>query len=375
MMETEQNAGSCTAPGQSAVRTWLFSSTRETPRLPSDVTRFSGEGVRYKAKLIGVDAVPDAHGDKMCWDSMMKLKGLEEAVRRQGKHKQRIWLKVSSSGLKIVDEKTGAVLQDHDRSRITSLMKDQSDPRALAYVYQHHDSFSLFYIKMASLADPVLADITEVCQVVGQETTPEEPAETPKQNDSILLLNGSSAPPTEGSAAEDIFSSQSDSPAPQINQTSSSSELLEVFSTPVMEPIMSTQSSCVVQPESPQPKLSSSQILSMFPQHPVGGSPYSSPPYSPTNMPWVQHGLQGNQWAGPAVAPWPAVPSGLPTWSPANSQTKAPGSQPELMRGGNTPTSPTAVNGFPTALNHLYVPTGPTVPHQSAPPILDQYLK
>lgn len=37
-------------------------------------SRLSGDGVRYKAKLIGVDPVPDAQGDKMCWDSMMKLK-------------------------------------------------------------------------------------------------------------------------------------------------------------------------------------------------------------------------------------------------------------------------------------------------------------
>uniref|UniRef100_A0A3Q3KF19 PID domain-containing protein n=1 Tax=Monopterus albus TaxID=43700 RepID=A0A3Q3KF19_MONAL len=57
--------------------------------------------------LIGVDPVPDSQGEKMCWDSMMKLKGFEAAGRKQGKHKQRIWLKISSNGLKIVDERTG----------------------------------------------------------------------------------------------------------------------------------------------------------------------------------------------------------------------------------------------------------------------------
>lgn len=30
--------------------------------------------MRYKAKLIGVDDVPEARGDKMSQDSMMKLK-------------------------------------------------------------------------------------------------------------------------------------------------------------------------------------------------------------------------------------------------------------------------------------------------------------
>uniref|UniRef100_G3P0R5 Uncharacterized protein n=1 Tax=Gasterosteus aculeatus TaxID=69293 RepID=G3P0R5_GASAC len=52
-MEKEQTAGSCHAPGQTSVRAWLSSSRRGTARTPSDVTsRFHGDGVRYKAKLI-----------------------------------------------------------------------------------------------------------------------------------------------------------------------------------------------------------------------------------------------------------------------------------------------------------------------------------
>lgn len=43
-----------------------------------------------------------------------------------------------------------AVLHDHERSRISSLTKDESDPRALAYIYQQLDTYSLFYIKMAN---------------------------------------------------------------------------------------------------------------------------------------------------------------------------------------------------------------------------------
>lgn len=37
--------------------------------------------MRYKAKLIGIDDVPDARGDKMCQDSMMKLKVQHATVR------------------------------------------------------------------------------------------------------------------------------------------------------------------------------------------------------------------------------------------------------------------------------------------------------
>uniref|UniRef100_A0A3B4ZCK4 PID domain-containing protein n=1 Tax=Stegastes partitus TaxID=144197 RepID=A0A3B4ZCK4_9TELE len=83
-------------------------SFQEMRKAPSYITsRFQGDGVRYKAKLIGSDAVPDVQGEKMCWDSMMKMKGIEVAARKQGKHKQRVWLKISNSGLKIVDERTG----------------------------------------------------------------------------------------------------------------------------------------------------------------------------------------------------------------------------------------------------------------------------
>ncbi|XP_023282244.1 disabled homolog 2-like [Seriola lalandi dorsalis] len=386
-MEMEQTAGSCPAPGQAAVRTWLPTSTKGAASTPSDTTsRFHGDGVRYKAKLIGVDPVPEAQGDKMCWDTMMKLKGFEAAARKQGKHKQRVWLKVSSTGLKIVDERTGALLHEHERSRISSLTKDESDPRALAYIYQHQDAYSLFYIKTANLADPVLADIKEVCQSLDQET-PQEPAEAPTQTSSLLLLNEHSALPAEGPAFEGVFSPRPDSSPGRSNQVSSRKELMEVFSVQLEEPLSPLQSSCPSQPESPQPPqlmLSTSQILSMFPTQPLGGSPYVAPPYSPTAMPWDQRGPLGNQWAGPAAAPWPTITGGMAAWAPAGVTAPPAGNQmeahrvvsaqPGVMWGGNIPASPTTVNGYPTPLNSGYAPTGATGALQTAPPGLDNDL-
>uniref|UniRef100_A0A672YND1 PID domain-containing protein n=1 Tax=Sphaeramia orbicularis TaxID=375764 RepID=A0A672YND1_9TELE len=65
------------------------------------IKRFRGDGVRYKAKLIGIDEVTAARGDKLCQDSMMKLKGMASSARSKGEHKQRVFLTVSFGGIKI----------------------------------------------------------------------------------------------------------------------------------------------------------------------------------------------------------------------------------------------------------------------------------
>ncbi|XP_022048194.2 disabled homolog 1-like [Acanthochromis polyacanthus] len=363
----EQMAGSCPAPTQTSVKTWLPSSTRGAIIAPSYITsRFHGDGVRYKAKLIGMDTVPDVQGEKMCYESMMKLKGLEEAARKQGKHKQRVLLKISYGGLKIVDEKTGAVVHDHEKSKINYLTKDESDPRALAYIYQYTDVSMLFYIRMASLAAPVLIDIMEICQSVDQETpqkpveTPQEPVETPKQNIPLLVINEGLATPAEELDPESVFSPRPETPPEPSDQTSSTNELMEVFAPPMKEPIVPTQmleppaSQEISEPESPQPMLSNSQILSIFQTQPVGGSPYVSPQYSPTTVPWAQQGPLGNQWAQPypgSMSAW--APPGVAA-PPAGSQAQtlsAVTPQPGIMMGGNMagcPTPPSPFMGTPS---------------------------
>ncbi|XP_074524954.1 uncharacterized protein LOC141789448 [Halichoeres trimaculatus] len=375
MMQTEQTAGSIPAQGQVPVEVWVPSSTRGPPS--EAVSRFHGDGVRYKAKLIGVDPVPDAQGEKMCFDSMMKLKGFEAAGRKQGKHKQRVWLKLSIRGLKIIDERTGAIIHDHDRTKISSLTKDESDPRALAYVYRNQDTFCLFYIKMANQADPVLSDIREVCQGVIQVIRQEHP-QLPTQDNTLLVLNDNSAPPAQiqEPTLGDVFSPDSESAPAQPNKASSSNELMEVFSIQLQEPLVPPQTAPASQPEPPKPVLSTTQILSMFPTQPPGGSPYSSPPYSPTaTMPWGQQGPQGNQWAGPAMAPWPSMPSNMaaawaPVAPPAGGQ--ASGFLPGVMGGGSTQIPPNAVNGHPAVFNPLFAPPGATEPSQPVSPNLDQ---
>ncbi|XP_070365915.1 disabled homolog 1 isoform X12 [Equus asinus] len=95
---------------QVAVKTSAKKDSRKKGQDRSEATlikRFKGDGVRYKAKLIGIDEVSAARGDKLCQDSMMKLKGVVAGARSKGEHKQKIFLTISFGGIKIFDEKTG----------------------------------------------------------------------------------------------------------------------------------------------------------------------------------------------------------------------------------------------------------------------------
>lgn len=82
----------------------------------NEPTRFLGEGVSFKAKLIGILEVSEARGDRMCQAALADLK---MAIRAAGEHKQRIAVQVSIEGLRLRDEKTGVRFDDtHSSSYI-----------------------------------------------------------------------------------------------------------------------------------------------------------------------------------------------------------------------------------------------------------------
>lgn len=70
----------------------------------NEPSRFLGEGVFFKAKLIGILEVAEARGDRMCQEALADLK---MAIRAAGEHKQRISVHVAIDGLRLRDEKTG----------------------------------------------------------------------------------------------------------------------------------------------------------------------------------------------------------------------------------------------------------------------------
>lgn len=70
----------------------------------NETTRFLGDGVSFKAKLIGILEVSEARGDRMCQEALCDLK---MAIRAAGEHKQRITVNIAIDGLRLRDEKTG----------------------------------------------------------------------------------------------------------------------------------------------------------------------------------------------------------------------------------------------------------------------------
>lgn len=70
----------------------------------NEPSRFLGEGVSFKAKLIGILEVREARGDRMCQEALADLK---MAIRAAGEHKQRITINIAIDGLRLRDEKTG----------------------------------------------------------------------------------------------------------------------------------------------------------------------------------------------------------------------------------------------------------------------------
>ncbi|KAA8584355.1 hypothetical protein FQN60_008140 [Etheostoma spectabile] len=122
--------------------------------------RFQGDGVRYKAKLIGIDDVPEARGDKMCQDSMMKLKVIEH---------------------------------EHVVNKISFIARDVTDNRAFGYVCGAEGQHQFFAIKTAQQAEPLVVDLKDLFQVIFNLKKKEAEASQKGENGSTVVENGGGA--------------------------------------------------------------------------------------------------------------------------------------------------------------------------------------
>ncbi|CAM9757978.1 unnamed protein product [Lampetra planeri] len=146
------------------------SKKRGKDRSEDELTRlFSGDGVSYRAKIIGSDPVPGPSGHKICQDAMMKLKAVASASRSRGQHKQRVLLSVSFKGIRISDEKSGTTEYEHPIGFISYIARDVSDPRAFGYVCGASGAHCFYAVKTVQQAEPLIMDIHDVFQLLGSK--------------------------------------------------------------------------------------------------------------------------------------------------------------------------------------------------------------
>ena len=69
--------------------------------LASAGKKYEGDGLPFRAKLIGMEDLTVDRDEKVCLESMLKLKAV---VRARGEHKQRIQLNLTMSAVKVIDD-------------------------------------------------------------------------------------------------------------------------------------------------------------------------------------------------------------------------------------------------------------------------------
>ncbi|XP_028916027.1 disabled homolog 2 isoform X5 [Ornithorhynchus anatinus] len=334
------------------------------------LARFKGDGVRYKAKLIGIDDVPEARGDKMSQDSMMKLKGMAVAARSQGQHKQKIWVNISLSGIKIIDEKTGVIEHEHPVNKISFIARDVTDNRAFGYVCGGEGQHQFFAIKTAQQAEPLVVDLKDLFQVIYnvKKKEDEDKKKTEEANKTV-----------EGVDQMDLFGDMST--PPDLNSpTSSANDLFgtDILATPSPEAPGQTSPTGQQAPGQTNPlDLFKSSVpsslnplggLGGLPVPPAQAGPWSSQPlvFNPPSSSILPGPMMGTQSPGFSqtlpFGPAPAVPG----WSQPTS-FGAVTSTPSSALWGSVPCVSTSTWVPPAPVGNPFQPnvfTSPTVPAQ-----------
>ncbi|XP_070599512.1 disabled homolog 2 isoform X2 [Erythrolamprus reginae] len=361
------------------------------------LARFQGDGVKYKAKLIGIDDVPEARGDKMSQDSMMKLKGMAVAARSQGQHKQKVWVTISLAGIKIMDEKTGVIEHEHPVNKISFIARDVTDNRAFGYVCGGEGQHQFFAIKTAQQAEPLVVDLKDLFQVIYNMKKKEED-DKKKNEEASKTENGNDEATTDQAGKIKLGVDQMDlfgdmSTPPDLNSPTNAANNL--FGPDIFAPGYSVTSPPTT---AAQPSNVQTNPLDLFKTNPptaapipgLGGLPTSvspTPAWGPQSTPF---GQPTPVFPGTALSTQPVkftptlafgAPQQAPGWGqPLPGQTPAPDpwGQSVCVSSSNTwaqpPTSgnPFHINMFPPSLAapppSMLSSMSPTIPLPQLPP-------
>jgi len=126
--------------------------------------RFRGEGQKFRAKLIGIDQVPNSRGDKMCQEVILKQKSI---VTASGLHKQRLIVQVTLEGITVIDADSNQTQFIHPVEKISFISRDTTDRRAFGYIVEGEEKqFHFFGIKTGNAAEGLVLALRDLFQVV-----------------------------------------------------------------------------------------------------------------------------------------------------------------------------------------------------------------
>ncbi|XP_051555507.1 DAB adaptor protein 1b isoform X3 [Myxocyprinus asiaticus] len=320
------------------------------------IQRFRGDGVSYKAKLIGIDDVTAARGDKLCQDSMMKLKGIATSARSKGNHKQRIFLTVSFGGIKIYDERSGVLQQQHSVHEVSYIAKDTRDHRAFGFVCGKKGNHKFVAIKTSHSAEPVILDLRDLFTLV-YDIKQREESQKKTQKDKHC----------EPAVYQSILEDEMDDPVYQnINQ-------FDLFGD------MATPPDILSMPASPANTLDLGRRRH---QHPPERFTHFSPPAVPSGY-MTMGAIQAAHWAQQSFATQGA-PMAFGVQAPLQVAQMLPGGQPVIWGQANLFHSPATgqqqwtfvpaqtvgmgAHPIPTAVLQGLVPIATMRPHSCEPP-------
>lgn len=145
--------------------------------------QFENDGVVFRTKLIGSELVMEPRGEKMCQNSILRLKAI---IKGQKAHKKRIVMKISYEGVKIYDEKTNEMLYHHEVPQISFISSDDTDSRTFGYVCDVPNKAHQFIcFKTVGPAIQVMTVISSLFEAVLEKRKKEEQEGTDNHASSI----------------------------------------------------------------------------------------------------------------------------------------------------------------------------------------------
>ncbi|CAF3377780.1 unnamed protein product [Rotaria socialis] len=141
--------------------------------------KFEGDGLPFKGKLIGMEDLSIDRNEKICLDSMFKLKAV---VSARGEHKQKVQMNLTTSAVKIIDDATKVQIASHEIERISFVVIDPRDTRAFGYIYNTTDDRHQFWaIKTERAAAVTVLALKELFEFAFEQFTNAEKARETNQ--------------------------------------------------------------------------------------------------------------------------------------------------------------------------------------------------